>query len=131
VWPRASPRLRPAVPFSLSPKKLANFVYGNRMGNGPPATGNGRTFRRMGPPMLTGRAGYRRAGELTGQDFEVLPHLILQKRFGLQITRCRWEGEIPDEMLSDQVTLRRRYNGALLGLEHVQDLASKERQVLT
>lgn len=129
VWPTRFPTIASAVPFSHSPKKLANFVYGNRMGNGPAASGDGWMFRGMGPPMLTGRAGYRRAGELAGQDLEGMPHLILQKRFGLQITRCWWEGEIPDEMLSDQVTLRRRYNGALLGLEHVQELAAKAQQV--
>jgi putative chitinase len=123
VWPSRFPTVAAAVPFAHSPQKLANFVYGGRMGNVQP--NDGYDFRGMGPGMLTGRAGYRRAGELAGQDLEVMPHLVLQKRFGLEITRRWWEGEIPDEYLSDQVKLRRRYNGGAIGLEHVQDLHAK------
>jgi putative chitinase len=128
VWPSRFPTLASATPYAHSPQKLANFVYGGRMGNCDP--GDGFRFRGMGPPMLTGRAAYRRAGELAGQDLETMPELILQPHFGLEITRRWWEGEIPDEYLSDQVRLRRRYNGALLGLEHVQQLQAKLREAL-
>jgi len=128
VWPNRFPTTTSALPYAHAPEKLANCVYGGRMGNY--LAGDGWAFRGMGPPMLTGRAGFRRAGELAGQDLETLPHLILQPRFGLEITRRWWEGEIPDEFLSDQVKLRRRYNGGVIGLEHVQALARRLDEVL-
>jgi putative chitinase len=127
VWPGRFPTLADAIPYAHSPQKLANKVYGGRMGNEEPD--DGWRFRGMGPGMLTGRSGYRRAGELAGQDLESLPQLVLQPRFGLEITRRWWEGEIPDEFLSDQVKLRRRYNGGALGLDHVQDLHIRAMEV--
>jgi putative chitinase len=130
VWPSRFPTVAAAVPYAHSPAKLANFVYANRMGNGDVATGDGWLFRGMGPPMLTGRAGHARAAKLSGQDVDMIPHLLVQPRFGLEITRRWWEGEIPDELLSDQVKLRRRYNGGALGLEHVKTLAAKLDQAL-
>jgi putative chitinase len=125
VWPSRFPTVAAAVPYAYAPRKLANKVYANRMGNGDEASGDGWMFRGQGPGMLTGRAGYARAGELSGQDLTVMPHLVLQKRFGLNILRRWWEGEIPDDYLSDQAKLRRRYNGADLGLEHVAELHTK------
>lgn len=127
VWPSRFRTLADAIPYSHSPQKLANMVYGGRMGNTGP--NDGWDFRGQGPGMLTGRAGYRRAGELAGQDLETLPGLILQPRFGLEITRHWWEGSIEDEFLSDQVKLRRRYNGGIIGLEHVQDLHARALEV--
>jgi putative chitinase len=130
VWPSRFPSVASAVPYAHSPQKLANFVYANRMGNGDVASGDGWAHRGLGPGMLTGRAGHARAAELAGQDVEMIPHLLVQPRFGLEITRRWWEGEIPDEYLSDQVKLRRRYNGATLGLEHVYELAQRLNTVL-
>lgn len=128
VWPSRFPTLASAIPYAHSPRKLANFVYGGRMGNCE--ADDGWNFRGMGPPMLTGRAGYRRAGELAGQDLEGIPQLMLTKHFGLEITRHWWEGSIPDEYLSDQVRMRRKVNGGAIGLAHVQALAAKLDEVL-
>jgi putative chitinase len=128
VWPSRFPTLASAVPYTHSPQKLANKVYGGRMGNTGPD--DGWKYRGMGPPMFTGLATYRRIGELVGQDLESLPQLVLQPRFGLEITRRWWEGEMPDAFLSDQAKIRRIHNGGLIGIEHVQALAEKLETVL-
>lgn len=130
VWPSHFPTISSAVPYAHSPTKLGNFIYANRMGNGDVATGDGYRFRGMGPPMLTGRAAYRHAGELCGLELETSPELILDKRTGLAITRHWWEGNIPDSMLSDQVKMRRKVQGGSEGLPHVQALAKLVQQVL-
>jgi putative chitinase len=44
--------------YAHNPEKLANYVYGNRMGNGGPATGDGYRFRGGGFIQLTGRENY-------------------------------------------------------------------------
>jgi predicted chitinase len=74
--------------------------------------------------MLTGRAGYEHVGNIIGQDLTVLPNLILQPHYGLIAAIGWWEGPIPDSMLGDQVRLRRKVNGAELGIENVERLAA-------
>lgn len=122
VWPSRFPTLASAIPFSMNPERLANTVYANRMGNGDFASGDGFRFSGRSPIQLTGRANYRHVGELMGQDLEIMPELLEQPRFGLEASIAWWEGRIPDSMLGDQVNLRRRVNGGVLGLEHVAGL---------
>lgn len=128
VWPGRFPTLASALPYAHSPQKLANLVYGGRMGNSD--TNDGWRFRGRGPLQLTGRAGYRLAGELAGQDLETVPELAAQPRFGLEIARLWWEGKVPDLYLGDQVKLRRIVNGGQIGLPHVKELAALAQGVL-
>lgn len=44
--------------YVRNPERLANFVYENRMGNGPAASGDGYRFRGRGVIQLTGRSNY-------------------------------------------------------------------------
>ena len=129
VWPSRFPTIASAIPYAHNPQKLANFVYANRMGNGDVASGDGWAHRGLGPIMLTGRSGHERAAKLAGQDVEMIPLLLLQPRFSLEITRRWWEGEVSDALLSDQVRLRRRVNGGSLGLEHCIELADLAQEV--
>jgi putative chitinase len=41
VWPSRFPNVNAAMPYARNPEKLANKVYANRMGNGPPESGDG------------------------------------------------------------------------------------------
>jgi putative chitinase len=116
VWPSRFPTLASAAPYAFNPKRLANFVYANRMGNGDVASGDG--FRYRGRPMLTGLDAYVRVGDMVGQDLKDLPELIQQPHYGLQAMRAWWEGDIPDGILSDQVKIRRRVQGGTEGLDH-------------
>lgn len=127
VWPSRFPSVAMAQHYERNPRKLANAVYGGRMGNYEPD--DGYRYRGRGPIMLTGRGGYRRVGELAGQDLETVPELMLQPRFGLEMAIAWWEGTIPDSMLSDQVKLRRKVNGGTHGLKHCQELAQLAREV--
>jgi putative chitinase len=120
VWPSRFPTLASAVPYSHTPQKLANLVYGGRMGNYLP--NDGYSFRGRCPIMLTGRGAYAHVGDLIGQSLESVPELMSERRYGLQAAVHWWEDRIPDSMLSDQVKLRKRVNGGTIGLEHVQAL---------
>ena len=130
VWPNRFPTLASALPCAMNAQRLANTVYADRMGNGNFASGDGYTFAGKGPPMLTGRAAYKHVGLLCGQDLEVSPQLMLQPHFGLSIAIRWWEGDIPDSMLGDQVSLRRKVNGSTLGIERVATIRSKLVEVL-
>ena len=131
VWPSRFPSVAAAAPYAFAPQRLANFVYANRMGNGPPESGDGYAFRGRGLVQLTGRAAYARVGDLVGQDLTVVPDLAIQPHYAIQIGIAWWEGTIPDSMLSDQVAMRRKVNGGTLGLSEVVALREKLVEVMT
>jgi putative chitinase len=58
VFNRYFPTLDSAVPFAKQPEKIANKVYGNRLGNGPESTGDGYKYRGRGLFQLTGKSNY-------------------------------------------------------------------------
>lgn len=83
VWPKRFTSEAAAAPYVRNPEKLANYVYGGRLGNTQP--GDGWRFRGMGDIQATGRDNARRAtkrllalGYLSpGQDLEATPELML------------------------------------------------------
>jgi putative chitinase len=67
VWPARFPSLAAAKPYANNPIALANNVYANRMGNGPPSSGDGWRHRGGGLTHHTGKAEYARAFARTGR----------------------------------------------------------------
>lgn len=60
VWPSRFRTIASAQPYARNPRKLANKVYGGRMGNHLPD--DGWRFRGGPGPQLTGRANYEKFG---------------------------------------------------------------------
>lgn len=125
VWPSRFPTLASAAPCAHNPERLANRVYGGRLGNTEP--GDGWRYRGRAPIQITGKANYARVGDLMGQDLVGIPHLLEQPRFALEATIAWWEDRIPDEMLGDPEKVRRRVNGSLRGLAEVEHYAELAR----
>lgn len=70
VWPSRFPSAAAAKPYARNPEKLANKVYGGRMGNGAEASGDGWRFRGRGPLQLTGRGNWTRFAKAMGMKLE-------------------------------------------------------------
>lgn len=72
VWPRRFPTLAIAKQYERNPAKLANYVYGNRMGNGGPDTGDGWRHRGAGWIQLTGHDNQAEFAKAIGQPVETI-----------------------------------------------------------
>ncbi|MDV9031721.1 glycoside hydrolase family 19 protein [Pseudomonas sp. RAC1] len=89
TWPtRFTAETAPA--YARQPERIANRVYGGRMGNGPEASGDGWRFRGRGLIQLTGRANYRAAGQALGLPLEEQPELLEQPEHAAMSAAWWW-----------------------------------------
>jgi putative chitinase len=128
VWPS---RFRPAGPlepvaYAHNPSKLANLVYGKRMGNS--GATDGFVYRGRGLLQLTGKDSYARAtravrASVSGSpDFVVHPDAVLDPRWCLHVAAAVWQNKGGNELADqdDLCELTRRINGAGNGLAERQ-----------
>jgi len=114
-------------------RAIANIVYGGEWGRkhlGNILPDDGWRYRGRGPIQITGADNYRRVGDLVGQNLEGIPDLLAQPRFALEACIAWWEDRIPDSMLGETTSIRKRVNGGTLGLAEVQKLTRTLRPIL-
>ena len=70
------PTLDSAVPYERKPDKIANKVYGGRMGNGPESSGDGAKFCGRGYIQLTGKDNYTAFGKSINEDMSANPDKV-------------------------------------------------------
>jgi len=68
-----------AESYARQPQKIANRVYGGRMGNGAEATGDGFKFRGRGYIQLTGKDNYTAFDKTVPEDILANPDLVATK----------------------------------------------------
>jgi putative chitinase len=68
-----------AALYERKPEKIANLVYGGRMGNGVEATGEGFKFRGRGYIQLTGKDNYTQFDKTVPEDILANPDLVSTK----------------------------------------------------
>ena len=120
TWPRRFPTEAYAVPYARQPQKLANAVYANRLGNGPPESNDGWAYRGGGIIQLTGRANYKRAGEALNLPLETQPAKIEQPLIAARAAAWFWSAHGLNELADagDFERITEAINGpAKLGLE--------------
>lgn len=65
-----------AKEYERKPEKIANLVYGNRMGNGAETTGEGYKFRGRGYIQLTGKDNYKAFDAVVTESIVDNPDLV-------------------------------------------------------
>ena len=68
-----------AESYARQPQKIANRVYGGRMGNDSEETGDGYKFRGRGYIQLTGKQNYTNFAKFIGEDTVNNPDLVATK----------------------------------------------------
>ena len=79
IFKKYFPTLESAVPYERKPEKIANKVYGGRMGNGAEASGEGWKFHGRGFIQLTGKENYTAFTKSIGEDCVNNPDLVASK----------------------------------------------------
>jgi len=97
IWPtRFTSQTAPG--YARQPEKIANKVYGGRMGNGPESSGDGWQYRGRGLLQVTGRSNYRAAGAGLGLPLEDDPGLLEQAEHAAQSAAWWWAKHGLNEM---------------------------------
>lgn len=106
---------------------LFSLVYGSRMGNGPPETRDGWTYRGRGIIQTTGRESYARYGKQCGVDFEGDPDLVVAGEHALKPALAEWAAKkINDAADRNDITaVTRGINGGTIGLADRKDWFAK------
>jgi predicted chitinase len=68
-----------ALLYERKPEKIANIVYGSRMGNGDKASGDGWKYRGRGFVQMTGKSNYEFFSNFIGEDCVSNPDLVATK----------------------------------------------------
>jgi putative chitinase len=111
-----------ALAYERKPEKIANRVYGSRMGNGDEASGDGWKFRGRGYIQLTGKDNYTQFDKSVEDDILANPDLVATK-YPLMSAAFFFErnnlwkicdGGADKE---DVIALTKRINGGTHGLE--------------
>lgn len=120
IFKKYFPTLDMALQYERQPEKIANYVYGNRLGNGPASTGDGWRYRGRGLIQVTGKENYINFAHDRGLSFdEVIPYLETPDgaaESAVWFWTKRDLNRYADEQ--DMVTLTRRINGGMNGFDH-------------
>lgn len=141
VWPSRFPRVEIAKRYSYAPQRLAENVYGGRLGNGPEGTGDGWKYIGRGPKQITGKDNYRACGEALGLPLLEDPSLLTRPEHGAQAAGWFWHragcNELMDRAPFEEITkardndffelVTRRINGGLIGHEDGNDSGVDDR----
>ena len=107
-----------AKQYERKPEKIANRVYGNRMGNGPEESGDGYRFCGRGLIQLTGRQNYTKLAEDLGISIDETVAYLETPNGAVSSAGWFWDNNNLNQYCDkgDFVTLTKRINGGTIGL---------------
>jgi len=119
LWKARFPTIEIANEYARNPKKIANKVYANRMGNRDEASGDGYRFRGRGCIQLTGHANYFHAGQACGEDFVMQPDLVATPRYAAMTAGWFWNTHKLNQYADRQdfLMMTKKINGGTIGLD--------------
>lgn len=137
VWPRRFMPKGPLDPndFAHNPEKLANVVYGGRMGNSEP--GDGYTYRGRGLLQLTGKESYREASTVlrrtdsAAPDFVDRPDYVVSAPWCLAVAASEWISKGCNALadLDNIEKITRAINGGRIGIAERSEWSRRTKAV--
>lgn len=122
IFPKYFPTDEKAQQYASMPNKqqaIANLVYANRMGNGPPESGDGWRFAGKGLIQLTGKDNYTWFAASLGISVEEAAEYLETFEGAAQSACWFWETNKLNQWADagDILMLTKRINGGTIGLE--------------
>jgi putative chitinase len=120
-----------ALAYARNPEKIANKVYGNRMGNGVEASGDGWKFRGRGALQLTGKSNYEAFAKYLGKPEILIKPEMVADEYAFESAMFFFDKnklwDICDKGVNEDSMLKltKRINGGTNGLEHRKALTIK------
>ena len=116
-----------AVEFAHDEKRIAERIYGGRMGNGPEGSGDGWLYRGRGYVMLTGANNYRNSGKRIGEPLFDSPERAAVPNVAAFVAAEYWQSRGCNELADDRKyeSIRRAINGGLNGFDEVNIIQAK------
>jgi putative chitinase len=121
IFKKYFPTADKAALYERKPEKIANLVYGGRMGNGPEASGDGYRYRGRGYIQLTGKDNYKAFDQVVSENILESPDLVATK-YPLLSAAWFWNSRklnsVADQGATDEVVTKvtKLVNGGTIGL---------------
>jgi len=130
VFPSRFPDIESALDFN-TPEKIANKIYGGRMGN--LEDGDGFKFRGRGLLQLTGRDSYKAFSDACDVDAINNPDLLLEPEYAVLSAGWFWNKRSLNMTADskDWKTMTQRINGGLSAFELREQNILKVIQILS
>lgn len=108
-----------AQAYEKKPEKIANRIYGGRMGNGPEETGDGFRYCGRGLIQLTGKANYQSFADSIETPVEEVSEYLQTFEGAVQSACWFWESNSLNQYADagDIKMMTKRINGGFIGLE--------------
>jgi len=119
VFPKYFKTLDEAKKYEKQPEKIANKIYGGRMGNGPESSGDGFRYCGRGLIQLTGKDNYTLFAASIDTPIEDIPEYLQTFEGAVQSACYFWEstGLNKEADAGDIKTMTRKINGGYIGLD--------------
>ena len=120
-----------ALSYARNPEKIANKVYGNRMGNLDESSGDGYKFRGRGALQLTGKSNYEAFAKYLGKPEIMDKPDVVANEYAFESAMFFFDKNnlwnICDGGINDATILKltKRINGGTNGLTHRTELTNK------
>ena len=122
-----------AKPYHRQPEKIANKVYGSRMGNGPESSGDGWRYRGRGAIQLTGKNNYSEFAAAKNISLDECVEYLTTIEGSIESAMWFWKTRLLNEFCDkdDIVGMTKRINGGTNGLAHRTELYNKFKEIIT
>lgn len=108
--------------YARNPQKIANRVYGGRMGNGDESSGDGYLYSGRGAIQLTGKSNYSEFDKFVDDDIMSNPDLVATKYSLMSAAWFFWKNNLwtlCDKGIDDTsiLSVTKRVNGGTHGIQ--------------
>jgi len=119
TWPSRFKSTSFANQYARQPEKIANYVYANRLGNGPESSGDGWRYSGKGLIQLTGKANYMDFAESINMNLDAVVPFLLTPEGALLSAFYYWRKNDLNRFADkkDIIGLTKAINGGTIGLD--------------